>query len=267
MATEVAKKESSAVALAQFEDLGGLGFEETTSRDMAVPFLRILAQLSPQVNKRDGAYVDGAEAGMMFNTVANKVYDGEKGVAVVPCYYNRRFVEWAPREKGGGYFGSYHPDDPITNTTTKNERGEEILPNGNILTNTAQFFVILLDDDGPQRCLITMSSTQLKKARKWVTQMQALTAQGKNGPYTLPMMSHKYQLSTVAESNDKGNWFGWEVSKVGPIDLSNTEEASVFEMAVAFAKSVKAGEVEVKETAPEAPTAKQDNDTNDDVPF
>jgi hypothetical protein len=266
MATEVAKKESSAVAVAQFEDLGGLGFEETTSQDMAVPFLRILAQLSPQVNKRDGAYVEGAEAGMMFNTVANKAYDGEKGVTVVPCYYNRRFVEWAPREKGGGYFGSYHPDDPITNTTTKNERGEDILPNGNILTNTAQFFVILLDEDGPQRCLITMSSTQLKKARKWVTQMQALTAQGKNGSYTLPMMSHKYLLSTVAEANDKGNWFGWEISKVGPISLGDAEEANVFEMAVAFAKSVKAGEVEVKETAPIEPKDKG-TPPDDDVPF
>ena len=267
MATEVAKKESSAVAVAQFEDIGGLGFEETTSQDMAVPFLRILAQLSPQVNKRDGAYVEGAEAGMMFNTVSNKVYDGEKGVTVVPCYYNRRYVEWAPREKGGGYFGSYNPDDSIVNTTTKNERGEDILPNGNILTNTAQFFVILLDSDGPQRCLITMSSTQLKKARKWVTQMQALTAQGKNGPYTLPMMSHKYQMTTVAESNDKGNWFGWDIAKIGPISLGDAEEANVFEMAVAFAKSVKAGEVEIKETAPESSTPQQDKDGDDDMPF
>ena len=276
MATEVAKKESTAIAMAsQFEDMGGLGFEETTSQDMAVPFLRILAQLSPQVNKRDGAYVEGAEAGMMFNTVANKAYDGEKGVAVVPCYYNRRFVEWAPREKGGGYFGSYHPDDPITNTTTKNERGEDILPNGNILTNTAQFFVILLDDDGPQRCLITMSSTQLKKARKWVTQMQALSGTKSNGEsYTLPMMSHTYQLSTVAESNDKGNWFGWDIAKVGMMDLSldkdgkphNPTDHANFSMAVEFAKSVKAGEVEVKETAPTTPVDKG-TPPDDDVPF
>ena len=223
MATEVAKKESTAIAMAsQFED---------------------------------GAYVEGAEAGMMFNTVANKAYDGEKGVTVVPCYYNRRFVEWAPREKGGGYFGSYHPDDPITNTTTKNERGEDILPNGNILTNTAQFFVIILDEDGPQRCLITMSSTQLKKARKWVTQMQALSGTKSNGEsYTLPMMSHTYQLSTVAESNDKDN------KPNNPADHAN------FSMAVEFAKSVKAGEVEVKETAPTTPVDKG-TPPDDDVPF
>ena len=96
--------------------------------------------------------------------------------------------------------------------------------------------------------------------------MQALTAQGKNGPYTLPMMSHKYQLSTVAESNDKGNWFGWEINKVGPISLTDAEEANVFEMAVAFAKSVKAGEVEVKETAPPEPKDKGAA-PDDDVPF
>jgi hypothetical protein len=34
-----------------------------------------------------------------------------------------------------------------------------------------------MDANGlPQRCLLTMTSTQLKKARKWVTQMQSRTA-------------------------------------------------------------------------------------------
>jgi hypothetical protein len=258
MANEVTKKSATNVALNSFEEFGSLGFEETRTDDMAVPFLRILAQLSPQVNKREGAYVEGAEAGMVFNTVSNKVYDGEQGVLVVPCYYNRRFVEWAPREKGGGYFGSFHPDDPITQTTTKNERGEDVLPSGNLLTNTAQFFVILIDEDGPQRCLITMSSTQLRKARKWVTQMNSLTSVGKNGTFVLPMMSHKYQLTTVAESNDKGSWFGWDIHKVGMLDLS--QERDLFDMAVEFAKSVKAGEVEVKET-PETPQKQADDDS------
>ncbi len=63
--------------------------------------------MSPQVNKRDGAYVHGAEAGMIFNTVLNEAYDGIKGIRVMPCHYNRRFVEWKPREQGGGYIGSY----------------------------------------------------------------------------------------------------------------------------------------------------------------
>ena len=72
------------------------------------------------------------------------------------------------------------------------------------------------------------------------------------------MMSHKYKLGTVAESNDKGSWFGWDINKTGPIDLAT--ERGLFDMAVDFAKSVKAGEIEVKET-PTEPAVE------DDVPF
>ena len=35
--------------------------------------------LAHKLKKRDGAYVEGAEAGMIFNTVLNEVYEAEKG--------------------------------------------------------------------------------------------------------------------------------------------------------------------------------------------
>lgn len=232
-----------------FEAFANEGLESVSAQDLSIPYLRILAQLSPQVNKRDGAYVQGAEAGMIYNTVENAVYSGEDGVSVIPCYYRRVYVEWKPREKGGGYVATYGSDDPILKTTYKDDRGNDILPNGNLLTNTAEFYVLMLDTDGsPRRCLITMTSTQLKKARKWLTQMQTNTARGKNGNmFVMPMMSHIYTLSTVEERNDKGSWFGWEVSKDHVLDLNNQTDAGLFEMALAFSKSVKAGEVKVKQ--------------------
>jgi len=241
------KAQSTAVVVAEeFEAFAALGMDQVRPEDMSIPFLRILAQLSPQVNKRDGAYVDGAEAGMLFNTVANEVYDGEQGILVIPCYYNRRYVEWKPREKGGGYVNSYDVDDKIVNTTHRDDRGNDVLPNGNLLTNTAQFFVLLMSEDGmPQRCLITMTSTQLKKARKWVTQMQSRTAMGKNGMFVLPMMSQVYRLRTVEERNDKGSWFGWEIAHERSLNLA--EEKAIFDLGVSFSKSVRAGEVKVKE--------------------
>ena len=45
-----------------------------------------------------------------------------------------------------------------------------------------------------------------------------LKMQGKNGLFTPPTYSHIYKLSTVQMSNDKGTWFGWDVSKVGPVE-------------------------------------------------
>jgi len=249
---EVVKKQGGALTNASFESMSGLGFAETTTQDMSIPFLRILGAQSPQVDEADGAYVEGAKGGMLYNTVTNTVTSGKEGLLVVPCYYNRRYVEWKPRTEGGGYVGNYMPDDPIVATVTRNElNNEEVLPNGNLLTNTAQHFVMLVSDDSYSRCLITMSSTQLKKSRRWLSQMNAMTAMGKNGPYTLPMMSQMYRLTTVPEQNDKGKWHGWVITRERQLDLNVDFEKALFENGVAFSKSVEAGEVDVKEVSPE----------------
>ena len=42
-------------------------------------------------------------------------------------------------------------------------------------------------------------------------------------------------------SNDKGTWFGWDVSKVGPVT-----DKGIYDMSKSFAESVGKGEVEVK---------------------
>ena len=247
--TDLDLKQKGEVATTQFESFEGTGFEEVTTEDLAIPFIRILAQLSPQVNKRDGAYVEGAEAGHIYNTVQNEVYDGTQGISVIPCYYSRKYVEWTPREKGGGYIQSYATTDPIVKTAVKNELGQDILPDsGNLLSNTSHFFVLHLHKNlGPQRGLITMTSTQLKKGRKWLTLAQQFTAKKRDGKIMqLPLMSQVYSLKTVEEKNDKGSWFGWDISHEKQIDLSNDSEQKIFEMGVQFAKSIAKGEVEVK---------------------
>ena len=152
----------------------------------------------------------------------------------------------------------------VVKTTVKNEKNADVLPNGNLLSNTAQHFVLLTYEGNFSRALITMSSTQLKKSRRWITQMNALTAIGKNGPYTLPMMSHIYKLTTVPEQNDMGSWFGWTINKDRQIDLADQFEKHTFDAAIAFAKSIQAGEVEVKEPSAEPASS---GVVKDDIPF
>tara|TARA_R110000824_G_scaffold15234_2_gene64202 strand:+ start:2993 stop:3796 length:804 start_codon:yes stop_codon:yes gene_type:complete len=245
------------------EEFAGEGLEEVTAEDLAIPFLRVLAQLSPQVNKRDGAYVEGAEAGMIYNTVANEAYDGEKGILVVPCHYNRRFVEWQPRSSGGGFVGSYPIDGDMLKQTTKSDRGEDVLPNGNVLTNTAQFFVVLLHGDQQQKCCITMSSTQLKKARRWVALLAGFKAKRKDGSaFTQPSFSQIYRLRTVAESNDKGDWFGWDISHERALVLSpGHEEVDLLHECRDFKVAVADGAISPVETKGTGSSEK------DEVPF
>jgi hypothetical protein len=86
-----------------------------------------------------------------------------------------------------------------------------------------------------------MKATQLKISRKWNSIMMGLKLQGKNGLFTPPTYSHIYNLKTVQMSNDKGTWFGWEVSKVGPV-----EDKNVYSIAKGFADKLDKGEVQVK---------------------
>jgi hypothetical protein len=77
--------------------------------------------------------------------------------------------------------------------------------------------MVMSDDGIPEPALITMKSTQLKKSRKWNSMMMSTKLMGKNGPYTPPMYSHLYRLTTQAESNDKGKWYGWKSSVLGQL--------------------------------------------------
>ena len=59
-------------------------------------------------------------------------------------------------------------------------------------------------------------------------------------------MSQVYNLSTIPESNDKGSWYGWDITRDRQLDLTDDEESSIFDTAVGFGNSVKQGDVQVK---------------------
>ena len=84
----VTKRENAgALATNLFEADANAGSQNISQEDLALPFLKVLGQLSPEVNKKHGKYVEGAEPGMILNTVTNESYDGTKGIEVLPGYY------------------------------------------------------------------------------------------------------------------------------------------------------------------------------------
>jgi len=68
---DVTTKKDGAVAINMFEADADQGTQNISQEDLALPFLKVLGQLSPEINKRDGKYIDGAEPGMIINTVTN----------------------------------------------------------------------------------------------------------------------------------------------------------------------------------------------------
>ena len=251
---QVAEKKKTDVALTgMFEADANTGFGNMDTDDYALPFLRVLGQLSPECNKRDAKYVDGAEPGMIFNTVTKQLYDGEAGVNVIPCYYKREYVEWSDRGEGTSAPVAIHSvDSGIIKDATRDASYKDRLPNGNYLENTASYFVTI--DDGTS-ALISMKSTQLKVSRSWNSMMNSIKLKGKNGMFTPAMCSHVYNLKTVQQSNDKGTWFGWSIEKVGPV-----QDKDLYEAAKSFASSVNKGDVTAKHGGDETKS-------KDEVPF
>ena len=238
---QVAEKKSAGLPANMFEEDAAKGLGAIGQEDLALPFLKILGQLSPEVNKRDGKYVEGAEPGMIFNSVTGDLYDGVKGIDVIPCFYKLEYIEWKDRGEGlGAPIAIYDSSSDIMSKTKPDANYKDRLPNGNYIEKTASHFVIIMGDN-PSTALISMKSTQLKISRKWNSMMSGIKMNGKNGKFTPASFSHIYKLKTTQMSNDKGTWFGWEVSKVGPVT-----DKGLYDQAKAFSENISRGNVKAK---------------------
>ena len=238
---QVAEKKSAGLPANMFEDDAAKGLGAIGQEDLALPFLKILGQLSPEVNKRDGKYVEGAEPGMIFNSVSGELYDGVKGIDVIPCFYKLEYIEWKDRGEGlGAPVAIYDSSSDIMSKTKPDANYKDRLPNGNYIEKTASHFVIV-SGDSPSTALISMKSTQLKISRKWNSMMSGIKMKGANGMFTPASFSHIYKLKTTQMSNDKGTWFGWEVSKVGPVT-----DKGLYDQAKSFSENISKGSVKAK---------------------
>ena len=125
----VAKKSTNLPAVLNLENDAGSGFEAVDRDSVAIPFLAVLQKGSPQCDEDDDAYIDGAKAGMFFNTATGQIFDGKKGVTLIPAYFERMYVEWAPRDSGGGFRGTHDPAITDVSDLERDAAGRLILTN------------------------------------------------------------------------------------------------------------------------------------------
>lgn len=238
--SQVAIKEEKSTALAlsmddMAQDSGG-GFEGVTAKDVTVPYLSILQSGSPQVKRGDPAQIPGAAEGDIFNTATKEVY--KDGLRLIPCAFQKRYVEWVDRDAGGGFVAS-HADEAILLQTTKDDKGKMRLASGNVVVTTAYHYVLVMREDGSfYPAIMAMSSTQLKKSRDWIGLMQGLKIKTSRGMVTPATYSHSYKCQTTTQKNNFGTWQGWDLS--APTMLDSNE---LYAIAKAFSQSVNEGTV------------------------
>ena len=223
------KKEGGLPSTALYEGDAHAGFENVKTSSLALPILKLLQNGSGEAQKRNQNYVEGAEPGMFLNTVTKKLYDGAKGIEVIPCHYKLEYQEWADIGTGSGRPENIYDANSDILSKTKNENGKDRLENGNYIQTVGQHYVLIRDGNSTENALISMSSSQGKVSRKWNSMMMSITLDGKNGPYTPPSFSHKYKLTSVLNSGKGNQWYGFNVTQVGPV-----EEPALYERAKKF---------------------------------
>ena len=233
------EKESKTLATLDVKVLiedAGDGLDNLTPDDLLIPSLKLVQKGSPAVDPTDSTYTDSVKVGDIINSVTNESYDGDAGITVLPAAYRRIFLEYIPREAGGGLAG-IHENPSILSQTHRDEMGRDILASGNYIQTTANHYVLLLDGGKYDPVMIAMYSSQLKKSRRWNSIMagQRITSNGKS--VTPASYSHMYHLSTVPEKNSKGSWFGWRIELVGQV-----EDITLYRAAKEFAKSIQSPE-------------------------
>ena len=164
------------------------GTEHLTREDIQMPRIGIAQQMSPELDSTSPKFIEGLRIGNMFNNLTGQVYgDGPLEFSVVRAD-PPRWVEFNPREAGGGVKDpNVAHDDPRT----------AFGPNGEhpIATKFYDFIVMI----HPTRELVALSfkSTGIKVAK----QLNGFIAMR-----NAPLFAGKYSIVTTMTQNTKGRF-------------------------------------------------------------
>lgn len=257
-----------------FDADAGAGFEEADKDSFAIPFLRVLQKGSPQVDEESPAYIPGAKPGMLMNSVTGELFDGKPqvdddgkvvggGVLLIPCAFQRRFLRWGPRGgDGAGFKGEIKPEDAAAlrdSGAVVDHEGKLLFPvpeTGELnakkcdrLQDTRNHFGILLTPDGGHsQVLLSLASTQIKKSKALMSLLNGRKVKNSKGAMiTPPMYANVVRMTTIAEQNDQGTWYGVTFELVGTL-----QNQALYTEAKAFHDAVGSSAVSVKYVDEEA---------------
>jgi len=241
---DIVKPEGGALAMPDFGAFAGMGFENQTSQDMAIPFLAVLQALSPQVQESDPTYIPGAKPGDLINTVTGELI--QRPATFVPCYTEHVYVEWVPRDAGGGFVAVHgYNSEVVVSAKAKAEKFNELkTPEGNDLIETFYVYGLLLDAPDAQSSstpiVIAFTSTKIKVYKALMTKLRTI----KGNP---PLFAFRLAITSVDAKNKKNQPYkNFKITPVGATlfdsaNLPGTPFAGLLEEGKALVEAIKGG--------------------------
>lgn len=237
LATVAAGSTSLATYDADFDD-GNTGLENVTAKDLLIPRIGILQALSPQINRNKPEFIADAQVGDFCDLGLGEIF--RDTLHILPVYFATVYLEWAPRNTGKGLVHNHGTDASIMKKTAQDDKGRNVLPNGNYIAETATWYVLNLTANG-RRSFIPLTTTALKASRKWLTQVTNERVQRPDGSEFMPPIFYRsWFASPVAMSNAQGDWTGWKFEP-GPTILELDPSKKLLAEAKDFLEQVQKG--------------------------
>lgn len=237
----VSTKRSGEVAIPDHIKQGmGRGNEAVELSDLVIPRLEVVQALSPCLKKSDPTYIEGSQQGMLYNSVTRQLYS--QNVVVCPVFFRKEYLVWKDRDSGGGFRGAFPTMEEAVARISQEEDAKLFQAQ-----ETAQQFSLLLDDatGSTEEIVVSMAKTKLKVSRQW----NALIRINGNDRF-----SRLYNVFTVEDSNDKGDFWNFNVQTLGfaPLDVYKKAEALYESVAKGLRKVVADTTVEGDDSVLEA---------------
>lgn len=197
----------------------------TDAHDNIIPMGRILQKMSQEVEKKGQQYIPGAEVGdIYFKNLSPPIIKGGTGFLFQPVHYKWGFVEWLPRNKGGGggagYVAYYDPDQKPKNTKmvadpmNKERQIEVRKDNGNVIVETRYHSGFIIDEDGekaPIACVLPFSGSGHGVSKTWMGMMNSKIINGQKADSWWCY----YRLKTVSKTKNNNTWDLFEITDAG----------------------------------------------------
>lgn len=199
----------------------------TDQSEFLIPMARVLDPKSPEVEKRGGGYIQGAEPGDIYIKNAPKqIVKGETGFLFQPCYREQAVIEWLSRQKGGGGGGGFvarHPADFLTASKDVEQRPhpedkKKMIwvrkSSGNPLAETRYYGGYMIDEtdeEPPMPLVLPFASTGHTVAKQW----NMLIASKRLGGVKADIWLVYYRVTTRLRQRNDQAWYLFDVSDAG----------------------------------------------------
>lgn len=265
-------KEVKDLTVLDYGDDAGAGYENQDSSDTAIPMIVLLQPQSPAVleRRKDPETGVAAAPGFWYNSVTGHI---REVLHFVPATTKHVYVEWTPRDEGGGYRGQHDISSKVVQQAIAESKnfGEYFMPAvqgepRNILQETFYVFGVVCNGEQPEgMAMLSFWSTKIKAYKTWMSRIKAVRVTAGENKIAPPLYAHLTALSSELKKFGDGSAY---VPVIQPADprgvvaslLGKNDER--FQMAKACRELIAGGLAKINYDAENEPA-----DKSEDVPF